>query len=321
MAKAPFQTAARYSQIALAVKVEGLVADRVCPRVPVPSEEFTYTKYATEDRLTVPDVGIGRKSEANTVEFGGTDITDSTKDMGLKDFVPQKDVDKAAASLGSFDPMATAIEGTAALVDLAREARVASLFQTAGNFSNTLRTTLSGNSQWSDYANSDPIYAIKTAMDAMLVRPNIMTVGQAVATVLSMHPKVVAAIYGQVGVGAASSAAGVVSMKALASLLGLKDIFVGEAWYNSAKPGQALNPARLWGKHATLARIDPAVRNVRGGAMPTFALTAEWQGRRVRTWDDPNKGIDGGANVQVVEQVKELILWQDAGYLFTNAVA
>lgn len=321
MAKAPFQTVARYTQIALAVQVGNMIADQVCPRVPVPAEEFVYTKYTTEDRLNVPDTVIGRKSEANTVEFGGTDITDSTKDWALKDLVPHKDIKKAQDSGSSFDPLATATEGTTSLLQLAREARVASLYQTAANFNSSLRTTLSGTGQWSDFTNSDPTYAIKTAMDAMLVRPNILVVGQAVATALSMHPKIVAAVYGKIGVGAASTSAGVVAMQAIAELLGLNGIYVGEAWYNSAKPGQTVTPARLWGKHASLLRIDPAVRNVRGGAMPTFAASAEWGSRRVRMWESEEKGIDGGMNVQVAEQLKEIVLWQDAGYLFTNAVA
>lgn len=316
----PNQLQSRLTTIALAVKPEGLIADLVCPRVPVEAENFTYTAYAEDMYFNIPNTRIGRKSEANEVEFGGTLVDASTVDYGLDDFVPQKDIDNANSQNSNADPMGMATEGTTILVDMAREQRVATMYQTAGNFATGLKQTLSGTSQWSDAA-SDPVYDILTAMDAMLVRPNVMTIGREVATALSTNPKIVAAIYGRVGVGAAASAAGIVSMMALADLFGMRAVYVGESFYNAAKPGQAASMSRLWGKHATLARIDTAVRSVRGGAMPTFAVTAEWQKRRVRAIPDAKRGIDGGTSIRVAEQLNELILWQKAGYLFTNASA
>lgn len=317
----PNQLQARLTQIALAVKPEGMIADLVCPRVPVEAEAFRYTAFAEDTYFNIPNTRIGRKSSANEVEFGGTLVDASTIDHGLDDFVPQKDIDNVNSQQGNYDPMGMATEGTSILLDMAREQRVATLYQTAANFASNLRQTLSGSSQWSDTANSDPISAILNVMDLMIVRPNIMIIGREVATRLSLHPRVVAAIYGKVGVGAAASAAGVVSMAALADILGLKAVYVGESFFNSARPGQPAVMSRLWGKHCTLLRVDTAVRNVNGGAMPTFAVTAEWQGRRVRMIQDQERGIDGGTTVRVAEQINEIILWQRAGYLFSNAVA
>lgn len=316
----PNQLNARLSQIAMAVKPEGMLADIVCPRIPVEAESFRYTIFAEDAFFNIPDTKIGRKSSANQVEFGGTLVDASTFDYGLDDFVPKKDEDNASSQLSGIDPLATATEGTAILVDLAREKRVSTLFQTQANFASSLRATLSGTSQWSD-STSTPLKDIMDAMDLMLVRPNVLVIGRAVATALSRHPQIVAAIYGKTGVGAVGSAAGIVSMPALADLFGLKGVYVGETWYNSAKPGQTAAMSRLWGKHATLARIDTSVRNLQSPAMPTFAGTAEWQTRRTRTWQVNSHGIDGGTMVRVAEQLNELVLWQNAGYLFTNAVA
>lgn len=317
----PSQLHPRLSQIAMAVKPEGMLADIVCPRIPVEAESFRYTIFAEDMFFNIPDTKIGRKSEANQVEFGGSLIDASTFDYGLDDFVPTKDIDNAQSQLSGIDPLAMATEGTTILVDLARERRVATLMQTAGNFAAGLKQTLSGTSQWSDTTNSTPMKDIMDAMDLMLVRPNVLILGRAVATALSRHPQIVAAIYGRTGVGAVGSASGIVSMPALAELFGLKGVYVGETFFNAAKPGQAATMSRLWGKHATLARIDTSVRNLRSPAMPTFVGTAEWQGRRVRTWMEEKNGIDGGTMVRVAEQVNELLLWQNAGYLFTNAVA
>jgi hypothetical protein len=316
----PFATVARLTQIALAVKPYGMIADLAAPRVPVPDEEFVYTKFSTEDRFTLTDTRIGRKSEPNQVELGGTDVTASTEDRGLDDFVPQKDLDRYSSGATAIDPSATAVEGLAALVDLDREKKVADLYNTLTTFASSLRTTLSGTSQWS-HASSTPVTAIMQAMDTMLVRPNVLICSREVFTALRTHAQVVAAVLGAAGVGAASGASGVVSEMAMADLFGLQRILVGETFYNSAKPGQAASYARLWGKHATLARIDPAVRNVRGGAMPTFLATAEWQGRRTRIIPEPKRGIDGGNTYRVAEQIKELVLWQEAAYHFHDAAA
>ncbi|REM27293.1 phage capsid protein, partial [Mycobacterium tuberculosis] len=83
----------------------------------------------------------------NTVEFGGTDVTDSTEDYGLDDPVPNKDIKNAQGT--NYDPRDAAAERTALLVRMAREKRVADLYFALGTYAASLRTTLAGTSQWS----------------------------------------------------------------------------------------------------------------------------------------------------------------------------
>lgn len=317
---APFTIQPRLTQIAMAVKPTGMIADLVCPRVDVMGEKFTYTKFATEESFSIPDTRVGRTSEPNSVEFGGADVEDATEDHGLDDWVPEKDVKNAKDSGSPIDPLAVATERTALLVELAREQRVANLYFTLATYSAALRTTLAGNSQWSDYVNSDPVTAILTAFDTMLIRPNVAVLGQAVWTKLRMHPKVVAAVLNAGGGVGAQGAAGVVARRAVAELLELDEIHVGSAFYNSAKKGQAAAYSRLWGKHAAFLRIDKSVKSPTGG-MPTFSMTAQWQDRKTKTFFDPKRGVDGSHCVRVAEHVKELVTFQDAGYFFQNAVA
>lgn len=314
---APFTVQPRLTQIAMAVKPQGMVADLVCPRVPVEAEKFIYTKMTTDEAFTIPNTRVGRTSEPNTVEFGGVDVTDSTEDYGLDDIVPNKDVKNAQGT--NYDPMAAATERTALLVELAREQRVASLYFDAATYASTLRSTLSGASQWSDPA-SDPVTAILTMFDSMLVRPNIGVLGQAVWTKLRMHPKVVAAVLGASGTGASEKAAGVLARRAVAELLELDDIVVGQAFYNGSKKGQAATYSRLWGKHAAFLRIERSVRDPRG-ALPTFAFTAQWGERIGATLAEPKVGLEGSTRVRVGERIKELVAFQQAGCFFQNAVA
>jgi len=314
---APFSVQPRLTQIAMAVKPQGMVADLVCPRVPVEAEKFIYTKMTTDEVFSIPDTRVGRTSEPNTVEFGGVDVTDSTEDYGLDDIVPNKDVKNAQGT--NYDPMAAAAERTALLVELAREQRVASLYFSLGTYATPLRSTLSGANQWSD-ATSDPVTAILTMFDTMLVRPNIGVIGQAVWTKLRMHPKVVAAVLGASGTGAAEKAAGVLARRAVADLLELDDIIVGQAFYNASKKGQSAAFSRLWGKHAAFLRIERSVRDPRG-ALPTFAFTAQWGERIGATLAEPKIGLEGSTRVRVGEKLKELVTFQEAGCFFQNAVA
>lgn len=318
---APFQTSPRLTQIAMAIRPEGLIADTVCPRVPVESEKFIYSKFTYDDAFTIPDTKVGRKSEPNTVEFGAVNITDSTEDYGLDDFVPNKDLQTARSSGANFDPLGTAAEGIATLVALAREQRVANLYFTAANYAAGLQSTLSGTTQWSDATNSDPVKAIMDAIDSMLVRPNTLVLGRAVWTALRRHPKVIAAILGRTGAGAALTAAGVASRQAVQDLLEIENIQVGESFYNSAKKGQTASYSRLWGKHAALLRIDTNIRSTVGMAMPTFAMTAQYGDKVAGTIPEPKRGLRGGQTVRVGEQVKEIITFQEAGYFFQNAIA
>lgn len=315
---APFSVQPRLTQIAMAVKPTGMIADVVCPRIPVPGEKFLYTKFATEEAFTIPDVRVGRTGAPNTVEFGGVDVNDSTEDYGLDDPVPNKDIKNAEGT--NFDPEAVAAERTALLVQLAREQRVSNLYFSLNTYNPALRSTLSGTSQWSDYANSDPVAAIMSMFDNMLVRPNIGVFGRATWSKLRMHPKVVAAVLNNtIGMGGAA-AAGVVAKRALADLLELDDIFVGEAFFNTAKKGQVGSYSRLWGKHASFVRIDKSVKSTQG-SMPSFAFTAQWGDLVGGTIPDPKIGLDGGVWVRVGEHVKELVAFQDAGCFFQNAVA
>lgn len=300
----------RLTQIALAVKPQNFIADQVLPRVPVPGEKFVYTKMGTDQYFRIPDTKIGRTSDPNTVEFGGVDVTDKTEDHGLEDIVPNKDIELAAGT--NYDPMSEAAESTALLVELAREKRASDLIFTLETYASSLRTTLSGATQWS-HADSNPVNALLAAMDAMLVRPNMLVLGRAVWTALRQHAKVVQAVYKQ------GTTAGVVPLEGLRDVLEIERILVGEAFYTASKKGQTASYSRLWGKHASLLRIDPNVRSTRS-VLPTFGMTAEFGARQTMT-RQTSQGVKGSTAVRVVEQIKELVCFQEAGYFFKDAVA
>ena len=293
-----------------------LIADKVMPRVPTP-KKFKYTKYTTEQGYTVPETRVGRKSEPNMVDFGGTDVTDECVDFGLDDTVPNDEIAAfeampKPATGGPVDPLSLSTMMLTGLVQLDREVRVAGVVFNSANYSGTNQSTLAGVTQWSDQANSDPLKAITDALDIPLVRPNKLVLGQATWTSLRRHPKIVQAI------GRSAQTAGYASLQQVAELLEFQEILVGRGFLNTAKKGQTPTYARVWGKFAALLHIDAIAALT---LQPTFGWTAQFGGKIAGNIPAPNVGLRGGQRVRSGESVKEVVASTDAGYLFVNAVA
>jgi hypothetical protein len=314
----PFPIQSELTAITLAYQNRRLIADEVLPRTPVPSREFKWLQMGRDQMFTVPETAVGRKGQPNEVEFGGTETAGFVRDFGLDDVVPNEDLESAPAG---FDPLGTAVTGISELIALDREKRVADLIFNANTYPAANRTTLSGTSQWSDYTNSDPYTAIQTALDGMLMRPNRAIIGRLAWSRLRVHPKITAAL--------APSATGntltvngqgqPATLQAVADLLELDEILVGEAFINTAKPGQTASLSRCWGKHMAFLHQNP-VATIRGNAV-TFGFTAEWGNRVAGSMPEPKVGLRGAQRVRVGESVNELIVASDVGYYFQNIVA
>jgi hypothetical protein len=312
MAVAPFSTNPFYTNIAIAYRNKNYIAEQVLVGTPVPQEEFKYIIHTQAESYTVPSTIVGRKGRVNEVSFTGTEQPGVTFDYGLEDTIPLKDIDNAK-SIPNYDPMGKSTILLAELIDLDKEIRVASMVNNVAN--HTYNTTLSGTSQWSDYANSNPVSAILSALDVPLLRPNIMTIGQAAWTVLRQHPKVLSAVKSTGG----DISAGTVARQQMAELLELDDILVGAPFVNSAKPGQSPVFARVWGKHAAFMYKNQ-MADLNGGIM-TWGFMPRYGQRVTYTKFDDQIGLRGGQRIRVGESCTEVVSAKDVSYLFLNAVA
>jgi hypothetical protein len=310
--KGPFVIHPVLCAVAVAYTNGQMIADKVLPRVPVDAQKFRYMKYAAGEFFTLPETKVGRKGQPNQVEFSGTELTDSTDDHGLDDPVPEHDRMNAASQPGMPDPKNRAALGLTELIVLAREVRSANLVFDANQYGANNKQVLAGATQWSDYAGSDPIPLITEKFDAMLMRPTIGVFGRATWTKLAQHPKVCKAVFGN------NTDAGIVPRRAVADLLELDDIYVGEGWVNTARKGQPANLVRVWGKHAAFLHRNMTADTERG---VTFGFTAQFGPRVAGEIADPDIGLHGGTRVRVGESVKELVTANDLGFFFQNAVA
>ena len=311
---APFPVTPELTAVAIGYRNTALIADEVLPRVPVGLQSFKYTKYPKGTFFTVPETLVGRKGQPNTVEFTGEEVTDSTQDHALDDEGPNADIELARAQ-NMPDPQMRAVEGIAELILLAREVRAAGLVFDPAQYANgNKNTTLAGTTQWSDFTtgDSDPVGDIMAGLDACIMRPNVMVMGNAVSSKLRRHPAIVKSYNGT------SGDAGIVPLQFLADLFELEQVLVGKGWVNTAKKGKAPVMQRVWGKSCALLYRN---RNAGSQNGTTFGFTAQW-GTRIGGSEYSSKiGMRGGQIVRAGESVKELITANDLGYLIADAVA
>lgn len=310
MSGRPFPVDPVRTGISIAYKNEELIADQVLPvATPVPRDDFTYLEYPLAQGITVPNMDMGRRSEAPTIEVTATETSSRVKGYALSDLVPNDDIKDAPEG---YDPLNHATEVVTDLVLLGRELRTAGLVFNAGTYGSDYKVQLSGDSQWSD-VDSDPFTAMWNALEVPLVRPNVAVFGRATWNGMATNPKLITKLYGS------GSTRGKARLQDLAEELEIERIIVGAARVNSAQPGQTPVLARAWGKHAALLHINKLANNERG---MTFGMTVPGNVRRaVRIIDEPKVGIGGSQRVQVEDKVKELITAANCGYFFQDAVA
>lgn len=304
----PFTPDIEQTAIAIAYQNRRLIADMVCPRVPVGKRTFEYRTYDKAERMTVPDTLVGRKSEINQVEFTTDEKSATCDDHGLSDVVPNSDIKEAPHN---YDPLHNAAEGLSDLILLAREVRVAALYTDPQNYG--YKHELGKNNlKYLDDPDLDILKFFQELMDDMLVSPNHMTLPRKILTKLRSCPHVVKAYNGSLG------DSGLVPVEFIQDTLGIDKVHVGEAWVNTAKKGEAPKFTEAWGNdHISFTRSDP-LANTKNNRM-TFAFTAQF-GDRISGRRDVAAGLDGGIELMVGEKVKELAIAKDYGMILTNLI-
>ena len=318
MSAAPFVISASATAVAQAYVQAELVADQVMPRVDVNTQKFSYNTYNKADGFTVPETEVGRKGKPAEVEFGSDEQTSMTVDHGLDTPIPNADILnwEGARQNGNTRVVDPRLRATRALTQCLlsrREKRVADLVTNVANYGVDNKIVLSGTSQWSDYANSDPSRAIPDVLDNLFMRPTHLVMGRKVWSYLSRHPKICAAVFKN------GTNNGLVTRAQFAELFEMSNLpIIGEGWLNTAQKGQPVNMQRIWGSDMLAFYQD---MNADTDFGVTFGFTAQFGDRVAGSVIDGDMGIRGGERQRVGESVKELIIASDLAYLWKTAVA
>ncbi|WP_419737933.1 hypothetical protein [Ruegeria sp.] len=308
-APSPYPVDFHRSGIAVGYANDEYIADLILPRLAaLMRREYRFNRYPIEEHFTVPPTRVGRRSAPAMVHLSSAEDTRSVEDYGLDDAIPADDVTNTAPT--AMNPIDRASMVLTDLLMIARELRVAELVFNPAHYPDTNKITLSGSSQWT-HADSNPLRDIVAAQTGMIVKPTDIAMGEEVFAALRTHPRMLKATHANDG------DSGIASREAMERVLMLR-IHVGSARVNTARPGQAANLARCWGKHALLYRRDP---NTDYKGPPSLGFTAPYLGRQVMVGFDPRIGVRGTYVVRVVDSCDEAMVAKLAGYFFRNAVA
>lgn len=308
------------AMVAVSVKYRNpavtLIADQVLPRTMVNVKEFKYRVYDLGQGLTVPNTFVGRRGQPSEVEFTSTEQTDSAEDYGLDDPVPQDDIDQAAKSVSNggvaIDPLLDATEYLTDLILLDREVRAANIVFNPATYGASNKIQLSGTDQFDD-PDSDALSILQQGLDSTLIfRPNTLVIGQSAWTKLRTNKSMLGALQPNV-----TDPKGILTREQVAELLEIERVIVGSGFVNTARKGQAVAPARVWGGHCALLHINPQANAQRG---ITFGYTAQYGTRIAGSMPDSKIGLRGGQRVRVGETVREKVIAPELGYFIQDAV-
>lgn len=301
---------AALSNMSVAYVNEGYIADQIFPAIPSAKQSDKYYVY-TKDfwfRNSVERRGPGGSYAEGGFELSNTNFECINK--GLSFPVPYEVPENQDSVLDVEE------DGAAWLADqfqLDREIGLAAAIMDATAW--TSSTTLSGTTQWSDYANSDPIGDVETAKQAIKKltgqKANVLVMGQEVWDKLKFHPDLLD-LYKH-------TVAAVLTTEMVAKVLEVERIIVGGAIYNTTAEGSGtFSGSYIWPKNALLLYVPKAP----GKRVPASGYTFIW---KQSGFVIPIKRVDQplrGRNVLLGDHAfVQKVVGADLGYEIIDAVA
>ena len=286
------------------------IAERILPVLAVKERSGKYAKYGKENlRNYNNQILRAPGTRALSVDYSVSQGTYVCSERSLEKKVPDE------LANNTDDPYDPKRDATVVLMDniLVNQEYVLQQFLTSTT-NLTQNTTLSGTAQWNDYANSDPISDIETAIETVRAatgqRPNIMAMGRKVFLRLKYHPD----IREQLKYTTNASLSDDSLLSALRDFFNLEEVIVGEAVVNTSVDGQADSISDLWGLDAWLIyrTARPSLMNA------TFGLTLMDVPNQVDTYRDEPFRSDV---VRVRKSFDMNVFDANLGYLIKNAIS
>ena len=290
------------------------IADMAAPVVLVDKASDTYHTYSKQNKLRRV-TALLTSEDAGIPEVGPVKSTDTynTKPYGLSTFIGQGV--EANADPG-VNPRLRAMARIMNAMVMEREHRCATALMNATTFSG-YTTALTSSNYWDGGASSDPVKDIYTAQESTLKNPNRMILSQKGWNRFVSNEQIAKhAIY----VGEALSK----SPQALMASLGFPEIMplIGSMKSESQTAGTTTE-SYIWDDDCLFAYmpIGNSIEDVLTAR--TFrwlkgGMSRESGGYRIREWDEPNRGQDGGRRLAVVTNEVIKVTAADTGYLYTN---
>ena len=285
------------------------VALRVFPALRVDKDSGTYPiftkKYWFLDGLEerAPGAGFMRGG------YGVTSGTYSTLQWGLEHVIPDEN---RANSQIPMDLEAAGIEWLGQQSLIRKERAFAAEFMINGVWGTTDNNSAT---DWDDYTSGDPVANVRTASRTINTstgkRANTIVMGEIVYDAVANHPDVLDRIK------YTEAATEENTRRALAAILGLDQVLLADAVYNTANSGQAVSMAAIIDDDALVCYVEPTPRLMSATAGMTFVWPAGGAEGAVVTYRDQSVKSD---ILQHSEQWDQAATATDLGYLFLDIV-
>ena len=290
---------------------ERFAAVRAFPGLPVDSSSGTY--YVYDQKYWMADDMKERAWGSDFAEggYGMSTDTYATVQWATSQSIPDEVEADNQSPLSVYDG---AIERFSQILMIRHERLFAAVAMTTSVWG-TDATGGTTSDKWSDYANSDPVGDVRTGKRTISQsigrKPNKMVMGEIVYDKLVNHPDLIDRIK-------YTERATVATMEqALAAVLGIDEVLVSEAIYNTANEGQTGSYSAIIDDDALLMYTTSSPDILR----PTAGYCFHWE---------PGGGLggvrryyDNGKDAEVVKmktQVDFEVVASGAGYFFSDYV-
>lgn len=230
---------------------------------------------------------------------------------GLEGFISKEDYANVEEP---FDAERDETMGVSTMLWLEKELNLANALNSTAVL--TQNTTLAGTSQFSDYANSDPIgvcaVARQTILNASGILPNLAIMDVQVWNQLRFHPALLDAL------GFKWARPGGITQDEMALALGVDKVLYGTARYDSSKEGQTTALTSVWGKGLIFA-VAPDKPEIMQKSVGYLVRPTGGQPRKV--YKQSNFNPPGSTALLVEDEYDMLISDTTCGYLIAGAVA
>ncbi len=298
------------TNLSFAFKNSRFLHAAIAPYAEVAEKSGTYFIYDRDFWFRRLDGAIrGPDSPYLRVGYGVSTSTYNTVEVGFEKILgdPTRAASQTPESLQTMD-----LEFLTNQLQLELEIRAAAELFVTGVWGTN--PTLSGNDQWSDFANSDPIANADTAIRTILrntgARPNVLFVGLVGWEKLKEHPLILDKFkHTQVGI---------MTPQLVAPVLGVQEIVVGDSVRNTAAEGATFVGADIWTDNALFL-----VRNSPGLGVANGAYTYIWNERGNFPWavDSYREEDRRGDVTRVFTHFDFVLTSAQHGYLILDTVA
>ena len=297
------------SAVARGYQQNELVGMNLFPRVPVMQRGGRIVTFGKESFMQYANMKRAPGQSTRRIQLGYAGSSYALEDFSLEGQVPTETQQEAEAVPG-IDIASRTVNGVQNIIAQRLEVAQATLATTAATYAAGNKVTLSGTSQWSDLANSDPVATIETAKEAIRQqtgkRPNVVVMGPLVAS----KCRQTAAIKDRIKY----TGRDVATNDLLASLFGVDQVLVGDA----VQADDSGVFSDIWGKFVVVAYS--ATASLASQGTPSYGYTYQLDGmpmaeepyydRNAKSWIYP-----------VTDVCAPVIAGAESGYLISAAVA